>query len=338
MALEKDMGIVSLVGDSNLAAGRQMSASSSSQGHGPDQINGSWWESVYKAPLPQWIQVDLGSQRTVSRLVLKTPDHWPAQNQTLTVEGSVGGSTFTTMVASARYDFTPQATIDLPGVLTRFIRLVFTANNGPGPWGKRGAFLSGFEVYGPAGKPEKPVRAYNGVLIKPIYDPFKCMVAVHEGGLIYIQPVHEIYLHNQYSIDKNAMTWTIDKEQGILANPGTLADDGSVVNKKSKILEFIREDYFLYLGTSGVLYGGNPSIQKWTFQEDYNDNQGKFIRIISQHDPNYAVSVRSKKKESEPGRGKDSIGCMKRDDHSDAQKFCVVPFIEPEIFPMWGRI
>ncbi|WP_280703322.1 discoidin domain-containing protein [Kitasatospora sp. GP82] len=152
MALEKDDVIVSLVGDADLAAGRQMWASSSSQGHGPDQIGTSWWESAYKAPLPQWIQVDLGSQRTVRRLVLKTPDNWPAQNQTLTVEGSEDGSTFTTILASARYDFTPQTIIDLPGALVRCIRLVFTANNGPGPWGERGAFLSGFEVYGLPGE------------------------------------------------------------------------------------------------------------------------------------------------------------------------------------------
>ncbi|MFI1256846.1 discoidin domain-containing protein [Streptomyces netropsis] len=161
MALEKDDAIVSLVGDSDLAAGRQMWASSSSSHHGPDQIGGTqptaWWESAYKEPLPQWIQVDLGSQRTVSRLVLKTPEHWPAQSQTLTVEGSVDGSTFTTLVASARYEFTPQATIDLPGASTRCIRLVFTANNGPGPWGERGAFLSGFAVYGLAG--EQPGEA-----------------------------------------------------------------------------------------------------------------------------------------------------------------------------------
>ncbi|AZS71886.1 hypothetical protein DDE74_13855 [Streptomyces lydicus] len=152
MALEKDDAIVSLVSDSDLAAGRQMWASSSSQGHGPDQLTTSWWESAYKAPLPQWIQVDLGSRRTVNRLVLGTPANWPAQSQTLTVEGSEDGSTFTTLVASARYDFTPQTAIDLPEVSTRCIRLVFTANNGPGPWGERGAFLSGFEVYGLAGE------------------------------------------------------------------------------------------------------------------------------------------------------------------------------------------
>ncbi|MEU7167712.1 discoidin domain-containing protein [Streptomyces morookaense] len=158
MALEKDDAIASLVGDTNLAAGRPMRASSSSDWHGPDQIgvheDTAWWESKYKAPFPHWIQVDLGSRRTVRRLVLRTPEHWPAQSQTLTVEGSDDGSTFTTLVPSARYDFTPGTTIDLPGggAVTRVVRLFFTANNGPGPWGERGAFLWEFEVYGQAGE------------------------------------------------------------------------------------------------------------------------------------------------------------------------------------------
>ncbi|KOU48786.1 discoidin domain-containing protein [Streptomyces sp. WM6378] len=144
------------MGDIDLAAGRKMWASSSSSGKGPemaaDGLLHTWWESAYKAPFPQWIQVDLGSRRSVRRLVLKLRDDWPAQNQTLTVEGSDDGTAFTTLVASARYDFAPHAAIDLPETSTRCIRLVFTANNGPGPWGERGAFLSGFEVYGPPGE------------------------------------------------------------------------------------------------------------------------------------------------------------------------------------------
>ncbi|MFI0741462.1 discoidin domain-containing protein [Streptomyces sp. NPDC021100] len=164
MSLEKDDAIVSLVGDADLAAGRKMRASSSSTGQEPERLTDRWWESGYKAPFPQWLAVDLGSQRMVRRIVLKTPEHWPAQNQTLTVEGSQDGTTFTTLVPSAAYDFTPQATIDLPGdgASTRYVRLLFTANNGPDPWGERGAFLSGFEVYGQDSPPLVPAPGKSG--------------------------------------------------------------------------------------------------------------------------------------------------------------------------------
>jgi hypothetical protein len=155
VALEKDDEIVSLVGDVNLAAGRPIRASSGS--HCLDDIGKddetSWWQADEKT-FPQWLQVDLGSRRTVRRLVLTTPRHWDDQSETLTVEGSDDGLTFTTLVPSTRYDFTPSTTIDLPGegAVTRVVRLVFTANNSPGHWGERGAFLRGFEVYGTAGE------------------------------------------------------------------------------------------------------------------------------------------------------------------------------------------
>ncbi|MFG2919554.1 discoidin domain-containing protein [Kitasatospora sp. NPDC048298] len=168
MALEKDEAIVSLVGDTNLIAGKPIWASSSSQENGPDMINrdsgSGWWESKFEAPLPQWLLVDLGSQRTVRRIVLKVSKDWPApnrgqnQSQTLTVEGSADGKTFTTLVPSARYDFTPDTTIDLPGagVETRCIRLFFTANNSTGFARSKGAFLRDFEVYGNAGEQPGP--------------------------------------------------------------------------------------------------------------------------------------------------------------------------------------
>ena len=131
--------------------GKPMVASSSSQDHGPDKAGDgllhTWWQSAYAAPYPQWIQVDLGSRRTVCRLVLKLRDDWRPRNQTLTVEGSADGSTFTPIVASASYAFAPHATVELPATTARYIRLVFTANSGPVAADGAGQ-LSCFEVYG----------------------------------------------------------------------------------------------------------------------------------------------------------------------------------------------
>ncbi|KPI34143.1 coagulation factor 5/8 type domain protein [Actinobacteria bacterium OV450] len=165
MSLEKDDVIVSLVGDSDLAAFGVMWASSSTWDHWPEELRSTWWESAYEAPFPQWIMVDLRSRRTVRRLVLKAPEHVPAQNQTLTVEGSEDGRTFTTLVPSTRYDFTPQTVIDLPGegAQTRCVRLVFTANDDEGQ-----AFLSGFEVYGnPGDEPDEDSVPLEDPLSEP---------------------------------------------------------------------------------------------------------------------------------------------------------------------------
>ncbi|GIJ79405.1 F5/8 type C domain-containing protein [Micromonospora phaseoli] len=136
----------------NLAAGRSMSASGQSDVYGPGNANdgnqGSYWESANNA-FPQWIQVDLGATVTVERLVLKLPGGWGARTQTLTVQGSTNGSTFSTLVASAGYAFNPTAnntvTVTVGSAATRHVRLLITANTA-WPAGQ----LAELEVYGAA--------------------------------------------------------------------------------------------------------------------------------------------------------------------------------------------
>ncbi|GHI41653.1 hypothetical protein Sviol_60610 [Streptomyces violascens] len=159
-------------GGPDLAQGKPMSASGSHYdgSNGPELANDgsldTWWASGWeivgwetrKRLFPQWIQVDLGSRRTVCRLVLKLREIWPARNQTLSVEGSADGSTFTTLVTSASYRFANTATIEVPPTLTRYVRLVFTANDGPL---QPGAQLGAFEVYGlAAGEASRAGKTY----------------------------------------------------------------------------------------------------------------------------------------------------------------------------------
>ncbi|GAA1400781.1 discoidin domain-containing protein [Catellatospora coxensis] len=136
---------------SNLARNKPTQASSYTQNYGPgNTVDGnadSYWESANNA-FPQWLQVDLGAATTVSRIVLKLPPPaaWASRTQTLSVQGSANGSTFSTIVNSAGHTFNPSSgntvTITFPATSTRYVRLNFTANTG-WPAGQ----LSEFEVW-----------------------------------------------------------------------------------------------------------------------------------------------------------------------------------------------
>jgi hypothetical protein len=117
----------------NLAAGRPASASSQTQTYAPGNVTdadqNTYWESANNA-FPQWVQVDLGSAQSASRVVLQLPASWGARNQSLSVQGSTDGSTWTTVVPSATYPFSPTATITFTPTTQRYIRLNITANTG----------------------------------------------------------------------------------------------------------------------------------------------------------------------------------------------------------------
>jgi hypothetical protein len=123
--------------NTDLAAGRPTSESSHTQvyasANATDADQNTYWESANNA-FPQWIQVDLGSAQSASRIVLQLPASWGARSQTLSVLGSTDGATFTTVVASATYAFNPSAnntvTITFPATSRRYLRLNITANTG----------------------------------------------------------------------------------------------------------------------------------------------------------------------------------------------------------------
>ena len=107
----------------------------------------TYWESSNNA-FPQSLTVDLGQNRSVSRVVLKLPPAaaWQTRTQTLSVLGSTDGSGFSTVKASAGYTFNPSsgntATVTFGATTQRYLRLTFTGNTG-WPAGQ----LSEFEVY-----------------------------------------------------------------------------------------------------------------------------------------------------------------------------------------------
>ena len=124
----------------NLALGKTATSSGYTQTYAPSNVTdgnqSTYWESTNNA-FPQWLQVDLGSSQSVSRVVLQLPAStaWAARTQTLSVLGSTDGSTFSTLVGSANYTFDPNAnnntvTITFPATTQRYLRLNFTANTG----------------------------------------------------------------------------------------------------------------------------------------------------------------------------------------------------------------
>jgi len=124
-------------GSSNLAAGKPTSESSHTDVYPSSNVTdgnqNTYWESANNA-FPQWVQVDLGSVQSASRVVLGLPATWGSRNETLSVLGSTNGSTFSTLVGSASYTFAPgtnnTVTITFPATTQRYFRLNITANTG----------------------------------------------------------------------------------------------------------------------------------------------------------------------------------------------------------------
>ncbi|QMU70934.1 discoidin domain-containing protein [Streptacidiphilus sp. P02-A3a] len=145
-------GTGAAAGSVNLALGATLTASGSTQGYLPSNANdgntSSYWESTDNA-FPQWLQADLGSTQTLGSITLDLPPAtaWSTRTETLSVQGSTDGSTWTTLVASAGYTFNPATgntvSVNLPsGTSDRYLRLNFTGNTG-WPAGQ----LSEFEIF-----------------------------------------------------------------------------------------------------------------------------------------------------------------------------------------------
>jgi hypothetical protein len=143
-------------GGGNLARGRPTAESGHADVYGSGNVvdgnQGTYWESTNNS-FPEWLQVDLGSVVSIDRVVLRLPAGWGTRTQTLSVQGSTGGSSFTDLKASATYTFNPavagnSVTITFTAAAARYVRINVTANS---VW-PAGQF-SELEVYGSGGPP-----------------------------------------------------------------------------------------------------------------------------------------------------------------------------------------
>ncbi|MEV0986221.1 discoidin domain-containing protein [Streptomyces sp. NPDC049949] len=146
----------------NLALGKTLTASSSTQTYLPPNANdantASYWESANNA-LPQWLQADLGASVRVERVVLRLPEGWGARTQTLKLQGSANGTDFTDLTASTTYAFDPAAganavTITFDAAITRHLRVLISANSV-----QPGGQIAELEVYGPRTGDTRPPTA-----------------------------------------------------------------------------------------------------------------------------------------------------------------------------------
>ncbi|MFJ2259206.1 discoidin domain-containing protein [Streptomyces sp. NPDC087844] len=133
----------------DLAAGRPATASSAHTAYAAGSITdgnqGTYWQSAGSS-LPQWVQTDLGATARVDEVVLRLPAGWESRSQTLAVQGSADGTSFTTLKTSASYAFSPGSantvTVTFPAAQARHVRIEITANTG---W--QAAQLSELEVH-----------------------------------------------------------------------------------------------------------------------------------------------------------------------------------------------
>ncbi|MEU2482299.1 discoidin domain-containing protein [Streptomyces sp. NPDC013130] len=132
----------------NIAAGRAGAASSAGTEYVARNVTdgnqATYWEGT-GGTLPQWVQTDLGSTARIDEVTLKLPAGWESRQQTLSLQGSADGTSFSTLRSSAAYTFSPgtsnEVRISFPATQTRFVRVNVTANTG---W--RNAQLSELEV------------------------------------------------------------------------------------------------------------------------------------------------------------------------------------------------
>ncbi|WP_282577787.1 carbohydrate-binding protein [Paenibacillus mellifer] len=208
-------------GGSNLAAGKTAAESGHADVYAASNVTdgnaGTYWESTNNA-FPGWVQVDLGGAVQIDQVVLKLPSDWESRSQTLSVQGSTNGSSFTDLKASASYTFDPNAantvTINFTAASTRYVRIQITANTA-WPAGQ----LSEVEVYGasPAAPSTIPGKieaenfsTMNGIQTEPTSDT---------GGGLNVGWIHVgDWLDFNVNI-LNAGTYTV--EYRVASNTGT---------------------------------------------------------------------------------------------------------------------
>ncbi|MFD9504230.1 discoidin domain-containing protein [Streptomyces sp. NPDC060035] len=119
----------------SIAAGRAAAASSTGEGRTARSVTdgnqSTYWEGS-GGSLPQWVQTDLGPDSRIDEVTLKLPAGWESRKQTLSIQGSADGTSFSTLKTSGTYTFSPgtsnKVTIAFPATKTRFVRVNITAN------------------------------------------------------------------------------------------------------------------------------------------------------------------------------------------------------------------
>jgi hypothetical protein len=111
-----------------------------------DGNQATYWQAASSTGV---LTLHLAQSAPVDRLVLKLPVGWGARHQTIAVDSSTDGQTWTPLAASAVYLFSPTGTagnnvvtISVPSTTMNYIRLDMSSNDVQGA-----PQLAEFEVY-----------------------------------------------------------------------------------------------------------------------------------------------------------------------------------------------
>jgi F5/8 type C domain len=130
----------------NLAQGGTIAPSSAIQGYpgsnANDNNSNTYWQAAASTAT---LTLHLSQAAPVDRAVLELPASWGTRNQTIEVDGSANGSTWTTLSPATAYTFSAGSNaiaIPLPAGTQGYVRLDLSANSGQGV-----PQLSEFQVY-----------------------------------------------------------------------------------------------------------------------------------------------------------------------------------------------
>jgi hypothetical protein len=120
----------------NLAQGGTLAPSSASEGYPGANANDSDLSSYWQASEPTaTLTLHLSQAAPVDRVILTLPQNWGTRNQTIEVEGSTDGSTWTTLAPAAAYTFTAGSNavaIPIKAGTQDYLRLDLSNNTGQG--------------------------------------------------------------------------------------------------------------------------------------------------------------------------------------------------------------
>ena len=120
----------------NLALAGTATASNTQAGfpasYANDNGGGSYWQAANSTAT---LTLHLAQSQPVDRVILGLPQSWGTRNQTIKVDGSANGTTWTTIVPSATYTFTAGSNaiaIPFAAATEAYLRLDISGNNAQG--------------------------------------------------------------------------------------------------------------------------------------------------------------------------------------------------------------
>lgn len=151
-AFIKEEYVATLPEGTNIALGKAIVANNVNQVYTANKANdgtpdgASYWEGTGEYPDTLTVDLENPTKTNTVRLVLNPLAIWSKRTQTVAINISVDGTTFTELVGSTQYTFDPNTgnEIQIPFDETeaRFVQLVITENSGA-----IGGQIGEFEVY-----------------------------------------------------------------------------------------------------------------------------------------------------------------------------------------------